>query len=185
MADRSIFTHRLNILRGSLPANMGRLDASAKLSANVDPDDIPIIYAGRVMHLNSDEEFEMGCTGKQMAYFNLVSSDASDVATDQAADDKSKRVFPRGKLTALPAIGNYELEITSGEYDPAQTYVIDQLLRAVASNSDATTGGRLTNQSLTMYTNAACAIVRKPKYTNINGVECIAIYTIYLPGSGA
>lgn len=174
---RQMFAHSLIALKGWLPGNMGALDNSAQLSANVTIDPV---FAGRVVHQTDAGEYEMGCTGTQMAIFLLQNSDDPDVSNN---DGVSQAVNPDGTMSGLVATGGYE--VTSTEFDDDQTYAVNNQLRAVASNSNATTGGRLTNQGITVGTNAVCGVVSKLPYSNSDGVRVIQFWPVYCPGSGA
>jgi hypothetical protein len=99
---------------------------------------------------------------------------------------------PTGKLVGLVATGGYELETT--EFDTAQTYVINQTLRAVTSNTDAN-AGKLTNQNASggqgfaspgvnvVYTDSIVGVVSRGAYTNSNGRSVLAFWPVYLPGT--
>jgi hypothetical protein len=139
-----MFDHTLDAVKGWF--HMAALDFTAKLSSNV----TITAYAGRCVHLNSDGEFEMGVQGNQMPIFLLQSSTDSDVSN--AGGTLWYPISPSGNLTGLVAKGAYELETT--EFDGNQTYAPNDYLRAVASNSDQTTGGRLTNQSVVTLENS-------------------------------
>lgn len=179
-AFRQSFDHKAKALKGWIPGNMGSLDCTAKLSANVTIDPV---YAGRVVHKNSSGEFEMGCIAKQMGIVLIGNSDDRDVS--MPTGDDYQTVFPPAdaNLTGLVCSGGFEIEST--EYDTAQTYAYNDLLRAVASNSSATTGGRLTNQSLTLYTNAAVGVVSRTPYYNAHRKQVIAFWTVYCPAPAA
>jgi hypothetical protein len=167
----------LDALKGWMPGNMGSIDKAAKLSANVTID--PVLQ-GRVVHLNSEGEFEMGCTGHQMAIFLLQNSDDTDV-TNSSDGGMWTPIVPKGFMTGLVAIGGYELADTA--FDADQDYVYNDMLRAVASNSNATTGGRLTNQTITLFTNAVCGIVSKPPANNANAKSVICFWPVFCPGT--
>jgi hypothetical protein len=82
----------------------------------------------------------------------------------------------------LVATGAYELETT--EYDTAQTYTPNQPLRAIVddTNSSATTGGGcLTNQTITVGTNAFVGVVSRGTYTNAYGKSALAFWPVYVP----
>ena len=148
---------------------------SAPLSANVTIDPV---YAGRVVHKNDDEEFEMGVTGTQMAIFLLQNSDDPDVKND--GGDDFQAIAPRGNMSGIVATSGTELATT--EYDQAQTYHVNDVLRAVASNSNATTGGRLTNAGFTLGTNAGVGVVSKLPKKNSHKKYVITLWPAYIPG---
>lgn len=180
---RQMFDHTLDAVKGWIPGNMGSVDFTAKLSANVTIDPV---YQGRVVHLNSDGEFEMGCTGDQMAIFLLQNSDDTDVANEGATDDQP--ISPSGNMTGLVAIGGFELAST--EFDADQTYAPNDSLRAVASNSNATTGGRLTNQSVVKVASATpqsatavCGRVSKGVTVNAFKKSVLNFWPVHIPGA--
>lgn len=169
--------HTLDCVKGGLPSNMGLLDNFAPLSANVTIDPV---YAGRVVHRNDDEEYEMGCTGTQMAIFLNQNSDDSDI--DVGGGDVWTDVIPgRGNMSGVVATAG--LEIATTEYDTAQDYHMNDPLRAVASNSNATTGGRLTNAGVTLGTNAICGIVSKLPALNSHRVSVLTLWPVFCPGT--
>lgn len=172
---RQMFDHSLDAVKGWMPGDMASLDCAAKLSANVTVDPV---YAGRVVHKNDDEEFELGVTGTQMAIFLLQNSDDPDVAKDTG--DDMQGISPTGVMSGLVATGGYE--VASTEYDQDQTYHVNDVLRAVASNSNATTGGRLTNASFTLFTNAGVGVVSKLPAKNSHKKYVITFWTAYIPG---
>lgn len=174
-APRQMFDHTLDAVKGWLPGNMGALDCSAKLSANVTIDPV---YAGRVVHKNDSGEFEMGVTGTMMPIFLLQNSDDHDVRVDGGTDFYA--IAPRGTMSGLVATGGYEVATT--EFDDDQTYHINDIVRAVASNSNATTGGRLTNASFTLYTNAGVGVVSKLPAANSHRKRVLTIWPAYIPG---
>jgi hypothetical protein len=171
-----MFDHTLDAVKGWLPGNMASLDAAAKLSANVTIDPV---YQGRVVHKNADEEFEMGCTGTEMAIFLMQNSDDYDVKND--GGNEWGAIAPTGVMSGLVATGGYELATT--EFDSSRDYTVNDPLRAVASNSNATTGGRLTNESVTLYTTAVCGIVSKPVKKNMHGKNVLTLWPVFCPGT--
>jgi hypothetical protein len=170
------FAHSLDALKGWLPGNMGAVDKNAQLSANVT---IYPVYAGRVVHLNSVGQFEMGAVGNQMPIFLRQNSTDPDVYP--VSDNGSISVVTTGIMAGLVAIGAYELSST--EFDTTQTYHYNDYLRATASNTNASTGGLLTNQSITLYTNNICGVVSAPPALNENSVSVISFWPVYLPGT--
>ncbi len=170
-----MFNHTLDVVKGWLPGNMGALDCHGKLSASVTVDPV---YAGRVVHKNDEEEFELGVTGSQMAIFLTQNSNDPDVARDSGEDYSA--ITPKGNMSGVVATGGYEVATT--EYDQEQTYHVNDILRAVASNSNATTGGRLTNASFTLFTTAGVGVVSKLPAKNSHRKYVITLWTAYIPG---
>jgi len=178
---RQMYAHCIDMVQGN--KMMGNLTYSAKLSANVTIDPV---FQGRVVHLNSDNEWEMGCTGWQMAGWLNASSDDPDV--EQTSDDDDRQIIPVGVMTAIMATGAWELSTT--EFDSAQTYVANEPLRAVASNSNATTGGRMTNQGVTSKASAApqnatavCGIVSGGVKLNSHRQNALHFWPVFCEGA--
>lgn len=178
---RQMFDHTLDAPKGWF--HMAALDFAAKLSSNV----TITAYQGRCVHLNDDGEFEMGCVGDQMPIFLLQNSDDSDVSN--SGGTLWYPIGPTGTLNGLVAKGAYELETT--EYDDDQTYLPNQPLRAIASNSNQTTGGRLTNQGVVKTQSAtpenATAIVghvsRPPRKRQSDRKKVLAFWPGHYPGA--
>lgn len=175
-ATRQMFDHTLDAVKGWMPGNMASLDCSAKLSANVTVDPV---YAGRVVHKNDDGEFELGCVGMQMAIFLRQNSSDFDVSPDTGDDYQG--ISPTGVMSGLVATGGYEVATT--EYDRDQTYHVNDALRAIASNSNATTGGRLTNAGFTLGTTAAVGVVSKLPAQNSHKKYVLTLWTAFIPGT--
>lgn len=136
---RDAYKHTLDPIKGWMPKY--NLTKVAKLSDEVTLDPV---YEGRVTHLDSAGEFQMGCTGHQMPIFLLDDSDDPDVEAE--AGDNDRPVIPSEKrMVGIPGIAGIEMATT--EFDQDQDYAPNDLLRAVASNTLAT-GGRLTNQGI-------------------------------------
>lgn len=156
------------------------LDISAKLSANVTFS----VPEGRVAHLNSAGEFEMGIADTDMAIFLLHPSRAPSVQNPShtaAGSFKQQPVFPAKKMTGLVATGGYELE--SSEFDGTQDYPPNALLTAPADNTDADVGGVLTPENAVQYEDAVCACVSRGKFKTEHGTEVVAFWPIYLPAA--
>lgn len=180
---RNMFDHTLDAVKGWVPGNMGSVDFAAKLSANVTIDPV---YQGRVVHLNSAGEFEMGCVGDQMAIFLMQNSDDTDVESSGSNDDQ--QTFPRRVMQGLVAIGGYELAST--EFDTDQTYAPNDSLRAIASNTVAATGGRLTNQGVVKVASASastatavCGRVSRGVKTNTHRKSVLYFWPVHIPGA--
>lgn len=172
-----MFDHTLDALKGWPAPNA--LDFVAKLSTNVTLTPVP---AGRCVH-NTASGFEMGVILTQMPIFLLNGSTDADVAN--AGGDLWTAIAPAGFLSGLVATGGYELETT--EFDTAQTYALNDHLKAIDDNAGAT-GGTLTNQSLgTLYhasnMEARVGVVSRGKRTNAYGKSVLSFWPVYLPGS--
>lgn len=179
MAVSQMFDHSLDALKGWPSPHA--LDFTAKLSSNVTLDPVP---AGRCVHATS-AGFELGVILLQMPIFLLQGSDAFDVSNP--GGNNWTAISPTGVLSGLVATGGFELETT--EFDTAQTYAVNDHLKAIDDNSGAT-GGTLTNQSLgTLYhastMEARVGVVSRGKRTNAYGKTVLAFWPIYLPGTAA
>lgn len=174
---RQMFDHTLEPVKGWF--HDSALEFTGKMSANVT---ISPVFAGRVVHVNSVGQFEMGATGHQMPIFLFQNSDDPDVQRDA---DPTNGIYGVGGniMSGWVASGPYEIEDT--EYDTAQTYAPNDLIRAQASNSVSATGGVLTNSGVTLYTNCVCGVVSRGVITNANNRTVLAMWTVFLPGSGA
>lgn len=185
VAPSLMFEHGLDIAKGWFePA---ALDFAAKLSANVTIDPVP---RGRVAHVNTAGEFEMGVGETDMAIFLLQASDDFDVdnpGTTPAGNFMHQSIGPTGVMSGLVANGAYEIEST--EFDTAQTYLANELLTAAADNADAAVGGVLTNQgtgsdsSVEQFVDPVCGVVSRGSFTNAHGVTVLAFWPEWLPGA--
>jgi hypothetical protein len=160
--------------------DMASLDYSAKLASAVTFD----VPAGRVVHLDTAGEFRPGAHATGCAIFLLNGSadaDVSNPGTTASGNFMHRAIAPTGKLSGLVATGGYE--IASSEFDSSLTYVPGQLLTATASNSNATTGGRITNASVTQFVTPVVGVVSSGKAKNHNGVYALSFWTVWLPGA--
>jgi hypothetical protein len=183
--ERAMDAHGLEPIKGWGPDSLGCVTKALPLSANVTIDPV---YEGRVVHINSELEWEMGCVGYQMAGFLFGSSDDPDTGGEGDTDDQPIR-GASGVLVAIMA--KAAVELASTEFDGDQTYAPNEPLRAIASNSDATTGGRLTNQGVTKAESATpqsataiCAIVSEGEKTNYNNRTVLCFWPVFKPGAG-
>jgi len=179
----SIFEHTLDPLSG-YDKERG-LAFTANLSANV----TIIPYPGRVGHLNSVGEWEMGVTGKQMPCYLMPPSHPLGHQPTVSPYWQGVGKYP---LTGLPATAGLELATT--EYDSERTFAVNDLLTAIASNSDQDTGGLLTNVNgsnvaLTppyigaTTTRTVCGMVSKPPVTLKNKNTVLSLWTLVILGS--
>ncbi|MDD5658172.1 MAG: hypothetical protein PHF00_13055, partial [Elusimicrobia bacterium] len=162
-APRQMTAHTLEGIKGWPSPHA--VDFAAKLSANVTIDPV---FAGRVVHLNSAGEYEMGLPNVALAchmpLFLFQNSDDPDVSNPGGNPATEAGVWvaisPTGKIMALAAAGAYELAST--EFEPEATagvYVPGDGLTATNSNSNATTGGRITKG--TAYSVPLCGVVSR------------------------
>lgn len=181
-----MFEHCTNAKKGWF--DMSSLDIAAPGSANVT---FPI-PRGRVVHLNSVGQFEMGLSGTEMGVFLLNGSydyDVNNPGTTRGGNFVQQAVMPSGNLSGLVATGGYELYTT--EYDPSRTYTPGDLLTAVANNTSSAVGGLLTNAgtgshgNVKQYVDAACGVVSTGlgPHPNQNSMSVLSLWPIYLPGA--
>jgi hypothetical protein len=179
-----MFEHGIDVAKGWFePA---ALDFAAKLSANV----TFVVPAGRVVHVNSAGEFEMGVADTDMGIVLIQGSEAYDVqnaGTTPSGLFMHRAIAPTGVMSGLVCNGAYEIEST--EFDTAQTYVPQELLTAGASNSVLATGGVLTNAGtgaggdVEQYSDPVCGVVSRGSFTNAHGVEVLAFWPEWLPAA--
>lgn len=173
---RMSYDHTLDAVKGWMPGNMGALDNSGRLSGNVTIDPV---YAGRVVHRNDAGEYEMGVTGTQMAIFLFQNSDDTDVNNEGGTDWQP--ISPTGVMSGFVATGAYEVATT--EFDDTQTYHVNDPLRATASNSNASTGGVITNAGVAVHTNAVIGVVSRLPEMNCHKKRVITLWPVYCPGT--
>jgi hypothetical protein len=170
--------HGLDVKKGWF--DMASLDYSAKLSSAV----TFAVKRGRVVHVDSNGEFRPGAHDTNIAIFLLNGSEDADVSnpgTTAGGRFMHQAVAPTGKMSGLVATGGYE--IASTEFDADQTYAPGDLLTATASNSNAATGGVLTNDSVTQYVTPVVGVVSSGKAQNHNGIQALSFWTVWLPGA--
>lgn len=178
------FEHGFDVKKGWF--DMASLDYDAKLSSNVSF----VVPRGRVVHLNANGEFEMGAHNTGVAVFLLNGSEDADVSnpgTTAAGNFMHQAVAPTGKLSGVVATGGYEIDNT--EYNASRTYAPGDLLTATASNSNATTGGVLTNAGsassgkVKQFTDPVVGVVSSGSHKNHNGVNTLSFWCVWLPGT--
>lgn len=162
------------------------LDYDAKISANVTFD----VPRGRVVHLNSSGEFEMGVDQTSMGIFLFPGSldfDVQNPGTTPGGLFMHQAIAPTGKISGLVAKGGYELEST--EFDDTNTYVPGDLLTAGTSNTVLATGGVLTNDGtgshgdVKQYVDPVCGVVSAGRHLNEHSVPVLRFWPEWLPGA--
>ncbi len=183
-APKLMYEHGFDAKKGWF--DMSALDFSAKLSANV----TFTPPGGRVVHLNSDGEFEMGCHNTAPAIFLIQNGDDFDVdnpGTTPSGLFMHKAIAPAQNMSGLVALGAYELDDT--EFDDSLDYAPGDLLTAAANNTVLATGGLLTNEvsnaAVEQYVDPVCGIVSTGKHQNHNRVWTLSFWTCWLPGAAA
>jgi hypothetical protein len=211
-----MFDHVLNVLKGW--PQMYALDIEGTLGAavNINSTNVPPC-SGLCVHVQSviartangvatgpaKPVFEMGANVNMMPLFLWPSWGDFDVNNPGVPAGTALGgttttlpawipIQPSGNLVALVAKGPYELETT--EFDTAQTYAPNDLLRAVTSNTDVN-AGKLTNQNaaggaafvtsskLTVYTDSVVGRVSRGAYTNALGKSVLAFWPESIIGS--
>lgn len=189
-APAQAFEHQLNPRKGWFHPHS--LDHQAKLSANVTFD----VPAGRVAHLNSVGEYEMGVAGTQMGIYLFSGAsdfDVSNPGTSEGGYQAHVPIVPTGEMLGLVATGGFEVETTEFAAEPtaAGNYAINQLLTAGTSNTVASTGGKLTNVGtgagslVEQYADPVCGVVSKRPYQSLHKVRMLSLWTVWLPGEFA
>lgn len=179
------FGHMLNPAKGW--PQQAALDFQAFISSNV----LYPMVAGQVGHINSGGAIEPGVTGSQMGLFLFQGYYDLDVNNQSYAFSATSQQYwtpisPSGRVMCLPAIGPYELETT--EFNQTLTYNCNDLLRAPIGNaalnySDGTYSGQLTNAAVTLNTTACCGCVSRGVFVNAYGVQVLAFWPVYVPGT--
>jgi hypothetical protein len=184
-----MFEQALDVPKGWF--HLAALDKSAPLENTIltDTTEVP---AGRVAHLNSAGEFELGASGTEMPIFLWNGKDHPDVYNDGVSPVTSTThwigISPTGVMSGLVATGGYEMQTT--EYDGDQTYAPNELLTSSAA-------GVLTNAAVTQYTthvvgvtsfhvnedNQPATPATGPEGTNAHGVSTLTFWPYFLPAA--
>ena len=174
-----MFDHTLDAVKGWF--HMAALDFTAKISA--DETGSAYVFAGRVVHLDNNGDFKLGCTGSQMPIFLLQNGNDADVSN--AGGGVWYPINPEGNITGLVAKGAYELETT--EFDTSRTYYPNDYLRC--DTASAAVAGKLTNNGLSTLVNGGSnptAIVgvvsRAPRKRQTDRNTVLAFWPVYHPG---
>lgn len=202
-----VFDHVLTPLKGWPSPTALDFDANISTNVNIGSVGTPP-NSGQCVHYTANG-FEMGANLTMMGMFLWPGGADFDVANQGVPAGIGLGgtttyvpawvpVRPTGKLNALVCKGSYEFETT--EYDTNQTYAVNDLLRAVTSNTDSN-AGKLTNQDASggvgFGTTSKCAwgdptltnwesvvgVVSRGTYTNANGISALAFWPVYLPGT--
>ena len=160
--------------------DMSALDYSAKLSSSVTFD----VPAGRVVHLDPDGKFATGAHATGVAIFLLNGSadaDVSNPGTTASGNFMHQAIAPAGNMSGLVATGGYEIATT--EFDSSRVYAPGDLLTATAADTNSTTGGRITNASVTQFVTPVVGVVSSGKAKNHNGFYALSFWSVWLPGA--
>jgi len=167
-AARKMTSETLNALKGW--PQMAAVDFTTEFDSAI----VARVPAGSVVHVNDDGKFALGVgTTPVMPLFTFQASDDPDVANDDGDPSTEKGVSvpinPTGQVTALVAIGAYELVSTAyvaGEYD-----INDPLTSDTGSGADA---GKL--QVGTLYTDMIVGFVSRGEVDNGYGQDAVAFW---------
>lgn len=179
-----MFEHGIDAKKGWF--DMASLDYAAKLAPAVTFD----VPRGRVVHVNADNEFEMGAHVTAPAIFLLngeLDFDVSNPGTTAGGLFMHRAIAPTGTMSGLVALGGYEIDST--EVDASQDYAPGELLTAGNSNTVLATGGVLTNvgtgagSRVQQYVDPVVGIVSSGKHTNHNSVTTLSFWSAWLPGA--
>lgn len=182
----SIFEHTMDVVAGYDTTPGERLDFVANLSANV----TIVPYEGRISHLNSLGEWEMGCVAKKVPCVLMKPSVPYGNITTLSPYWQAIGKFP---LAALPVTGGYQIQTT--EYDDNKTYGVGDWLTAASANDNQTTGGVVTNTvpgnstALTApwvsggTTKTICGQVCGTPVTLKNKNKVLNYWTLFFPGT--
>jgi hypothetical protein len=186
-----MFEQGLDAVKGWF--HLAALDKSAKLDSTL-LTNTTAVPAGRVAHLNSSGEFELGASGTQMPIFLWNGKDHPDVYNSGVSPTTSTThwtaISPTGVMSGLVATGAYELQTT--EYETAGTYTVNTLLTADTDASTthgklvntATDGGDLVCGVCSVHVGGAQGVAQtagSPKGTNAHGVSTLTFWPVYIP----
>jgi len=181
-----IFEHTMDVTAGYDLAPGQRLDFTANMSVNV----TVVPYEGRICHLNSVGEWEMGCVANKMPCVLMRNSIPYGQQPTVSPYWQSIGKYP---FVALPATGGYEISTT--EYDTSKTYNIGDWLTAASTNTIQNTAGVVTNvqpgtnTALTVpwagggTTRTLCGQVCRLPVTLRNGNTVLGFWTVFVPGT--
>lgn len=183
ISDTQMYTHKFDGVKSWFGDWI--IDFQAKLSSNV----TIAVYAGRCVSLNSSGEFETGCQGNDMPFFVNNTGGSQAPSSGNPSANGYWNAMHASTLSGVAGINNFEAETT--EYDTAQTYLPNQLLRAIKANTTQATGGLLTNQSVVKTQQAtpanATAIVgqvsRAPRKTDFTQPTVLAFWLLNVHGA--
>jgi hypothetical protein len=188
MGPTMYFQHALDWLKG-WPSPTA-VDFSAKISALVTS---TRVYGGRVAHVNDSQQFEMGHSGGQMPMFLIQGLGDFDVTNASAAGALGwTAISPIGNMSALVAVGSYELQTT--EFDQTSTYHASDPLHAPTeaqiTGVDKSAAGLLYNArnwpggshaALAYGTDSICAVVSRGAGVNANRQNVLSFWPYFYP----
>jgi hypothetical protein len=175
--------------------HLAALDKSAKLTSSLLTGSTAV-PAGRVAHLNSAGEFDLGAGGTEMPIFLWNGSDHPDVYNSGVSPTTSTThwtpISPTGVMSGLVATGAYELQTT--EYETTGTYALNTVL--TADRAVSTTNGKIVNTTIAASAVSICGVCSAhvggdnqttqtagPTGTNAHGVSTLTFWPCYIPRS--
>lgn len=179
------FEHALDVVKG---LTLHKLDFVAPLASSVTLDPV---YAGRVVHLNSDGAFELGAVDMQMPIFLIQSSNSPDVSNPGGTHYTAG--LPNLKMSGNVATGGFELSST--EFPTGVTFAPGDLLHAPTEaeivGSDKSAAGKLHKAktwpggsgALVYPKDNICGIVSQALSTDMNGQSVVKFWSTYTPGN--
>lgn len=185
-----MFEHALSHPKGWFEPSA--LDFSAKLAQSVTIQ----AFGGRVVHLNSSGEFEMGISYTDMPIFLLQADtdfDVSNPGMTASGNFMQQAISPAGNMSGLVATGAFELETTEFDPNPTIPYAPNQLLSASVGNTDQQRGGVISNDKsgpfagssglLTPVAYPICGVVSRGQFKNEHNVSVLAFWPVYMPSA--
>jgi hypothetical protein len=167
------------------------VDFGAMFSANI----TGTAYPGRVLHLNSVGEFELGASGTQVPIYGLIN--AKGLGVTNSDDGASTSGIPTGRGYGLVPVGGFEIQTTEYDKTGGVVYAVNDLLHAPTEaqiTGDKTLAGLVyktktwpggATGALTLYTDAVCGQVSRPPGSAVNqfGQPTLSYWTFYFPGT--
>jgi hypothetical protein len=164
-----MFTNRLNGLKGWPSGNA--IDKSAKVS-----DGEIGILSGRVVHIDpTTESFKLGMgAANAMPMFAWPAQEDFDAIGGMGEFNISSYGNRKGIMGLVCAA---TIEISTTEFVTGENYAINTPLTCVETvGADK---GKITPGAF--YTNAICGIVSEKQGVNAHGIECVSLWTYFLP----
>lgn len=163
LTPKQMFDHTLNVVKGwSLATAVDRV-------AGLDASEVAEVLEGSLVHVDAtSKKFKRGCASRAMPMFLLQNSNDFDANSDKYGSAS-------GNLSAVVAIGGYEIETT--EYDLAGTYLINTLLKPAAGGDL----GKVTNTATAQSANDVVGVVSGIVAKNAYGKNVLKFYPCFLP----
>lgn len=158
------------------PIDQGRIIHQHTITIGTDYQD-PIMY-------RPTKGFRPGAVANQLPYLVIRGTRDSDTqgVVDASYHGYAGMTGTSKMITGVCCLDS--VEVATREFDTAQTYVVNEFLRAVRSDS-ASNSGQLTNQGITYGTNLICGQVTSGKTINVFGKSVLHMVTMFVRGSEA